>query len=154
MHKLIRTALLEVPASAAYQVVIDVVQYPDFVPGCKTVHVLETSETGLVAKVSVAGRGLHESFITTNQHRLDESVLMTLREGPFERLEGEWLFTPLGEVGCRIELRIEFQPKGVIARLLSGFADKIANRLVDAFVARILAIHGGQLGRPGQSVKP
>ncbi len=141
MHRLKRTALLEVPAAVAYSVVVDVVQYPDFLPGCRAVQVLETTADGLVAEVAVAGRGLHESFVTTNQHRPAEAIMMSLREGPFERLEGEWLFTALGDVGCRVDLRIEYQPKGLVARLLTGFADKIANHMVDAFSARIVDQH-------------
>lgn len=139
MHKLERTALLEVPIDVAYDVVVDVLRYPDFLPGCKAVSVLESSDSGLIAKVAVAGRGIHESFVTENVHHPHESVFMYLREGPFERLEGQWLFTPLGDIGCRVDLRIDYLPKGLIAHLLSGFADKAANRLVDAFSQRIIS---------------
>ena len=142
MHTLERTALLEVPIDVAYDVVVDVVRYPDFLPGCKTVTVLDTSDSGLTARVAVAGRGIHESFVTENVHHPHESVFMYLREGPFERLEGQWLFTPLGDVGCRVDLRIDFVPKGLLAHLLSGFADKAANRLVDAFSARMQSLSG------------
>ena len=64
-----------------------------------------------------------------------------MQQGPFEHLEGEWSFTPLGDIGCRIDLRIEYLPKGVLTRLLSGLADRVANRLVDAFSERILELH-------------
>lgn len=141
MNTLERTALLEVPAAVAYEVVTDVAQYPDFLPGCEAVRVLQTTDAGLVAELAVVGAGLHESFITENQHTPGEAVLMSLREGPFERLEGQWSFTPLGDLGCRIDLRIDYQPIGLLARLLSGLADRVANRLVDAFVARIIAQH-------------
>ena len=141
MNTLERTALLEVPAAVAYEVVTDVAQYPDFLPGCEAVRVLQTTDAGLVAELAVVGAGLHESFITENQHTPGEAVLMSLREGPFERLEGQWSFTPLGDLGCRVDLRIDYQPKGLLARLLSGLADRVANRLVDAFVARIIAKH-------------
>jgi len=134
-----RSALLEVTPSVAYAVVIDVLRYPEFLPGCEAVEVLETTVSGLVAKVAVAGHGLHETFVTANSHQPHESVLMSLQQGPFERLEGQWSFTPLGEIGCRVDLRIEYVPKGMLARLLSPIADRVANRLVDAFIERIAA---------------
>jgi len=137
VRKLERTALLEASVERAYAVVVDVLRYPEFVPGCETVEVLETTETGLVARVAVAGRGLRESFVTENRHEPCESVLMSLQQGPFERLQGQWRFTALGDVGCRVDLRIEYVPKGILARLLSPIADKVANRLVDAFSERI-----------------
>ena len=142
MKILQRTALLEVPPRAAYAVVIDVSQYPQFLPGCERVEVLETTPTGLVAEVSVAGKGLQERFVTSNVHQPHETVTMYLQQGPFEHLAGEWSFTPLGEVGCRVDLRIEYIPKGVLARLLAGLADTVANKMVDAFSERILQTHG------------
>lgn len=141
MKTLERSALLEVPAPLAYAVIVDVLRYPDFVPGCAQIEVLRTTATGLIAQVAVAGRGLHESFVTENIHQPFESVVMSLREGPFEVLEGRWQLTPLGEVGCRIDLHIEFVPKGLLARVLSGFTDRIADRLVDAFSERIVSEH-------------
>ena len=141
MSFLERSALLEVPVSAAYDVVIDVARYPLFLPGCEAVEVLETTPSGLVAQVAVAGKGLKESFITENRHEPHEAVYMSLQQGPFDRLEGEWLFTPLGTVGCRIDLRIDYIPRGLLAKLLSGLADRVANRMVDAFSERIVAQH-------------
>ncbi len=147
MKTLVRTALLEVPTKVAYGVVIDVAQYPQFLPGCDRVDVLETTSFGLVAEVAVSGKGLHERFVTNNTHHPYEAVTMSLQQGPFEHLEGRWLFTPLGEVGCKVELNIEYLPKGVLVRLLSGLADRIANRLVDAFSARIVASHSASVCR-------
>ncbi len=142
MNTLERMALLEVPPSVAYAVVVDVLRYPEFLPGCEAVEIIETTDSGLVAEVAVKGKGLRESFITANRHQTDEAVYMSLQQGPFERLEGQWLFTPLGTIGCRVDLRIDYLPRGLVAKLLSGLADKVANRLVDAFSERIIEQHG------------
>ena len=133
-----KSALLEVPVDFAYQVVLDVARYPEFLPGCDEVTVLETTLDGLVAEVRVAGKGLRESFITSNTHLPNEAVRMSLREGPFERLEGEWVFTPLGDIGCRVDMHIDFVARGLLARLLSTLADRVADRMVDAFSQRIV----------------
>lgn len=137
MPELFRSALLEVPPSAAYAVVIDVVRYPEFLPGCKAVSVLETTARGLVAQVSVSGAGIKESFVTNNIHTLDKLVVMSLQEGPFERLEGKWTFTALGDLGCRIDLHIDYEPKGLLSRILGKLANRVANKMVDAFSERI-----------------
>jgi len=137
VKRLARTALLEVSAEVAYAVVAEVARYPEFLPGCESVTVLETTPAGLVAEVGVVGKGIRESFVTANVHRPPESITMSLQSGPFECLEGKWVFTSIGEIGCKIELQVEYLPKGMVARLLSGLADHVANQLVDAFVARI-----------------
>ena len=138
MGRLEKSALLEVPPACAYDVVVDVLRYPEFLPGCEAVEILEQHEGGVVAKVHVAGKGVRDSFVTTNRHTPYEAVHMSLREGPFDVLEGLWLITPLGDLGCRIDMHIEYVPRGVLARVLSGLANRIADRMVDAFSQRML----------------
>jgi len=146
-----RSALLEVPVSCAYDVVRDVGSYPEFLPGCRAVDILERTPSGLVARVSVAGKGLNESFITRNEHCANESVQMTLVEGPFEQLQGHWQFTALGDLGCRVDMSVDFVARGLIARMLSSLAGSLADRIVDAFSQRITAHASraawGQLGQ-------
>ncbi len=142
MTRLSRSALLEVPAEIAYQVVADVTRYPEFLPGCEQVEIKKTRKDGLVAKVTVSGKGLTQSFVTTNTHT-PNSILMSLKEGPFKSLEGAWYFSPIGDVGCRIEVRLVFEAKGLLARMLSGLAENVANRMVDAFTQRIVDVASG-----------
>lgn len=143
MKRLERTALLEVPAELAFKVVADVERYPEFVPGCEAVEITNTSEDGVVARVTVSGKGITQSFVTRNTHSANQ-ILMTLREGPFKKLEGAWRFTPIGDLGCRVDMLMEFEPKGILVRLLSGLADTLADRLVDAFSRRIEDVSTGQ----------
>ena len=151
MTAIARSALLEVPVSCAYDVVLDVGSYPEFLPGCRAVDILELTPSGLVARVSVAGKGLSESFTTRNEHRANESVQMTLIEGPFEQLQGHWQFTALGDLGCRVDVSVDFVARGLIARMLGSLAGSVADRIVDAFSQRITARAsnpaGGQLGQ-------
>ncbi len=143
MTRLSRSALLEVPVPAAFAVVADVESYPEFVPACDAVEVLERQSGGVLARVAVSGMGLSETFVTQNALNPPGEITMRLERGPFQTLEGRWSFTPIGDVGCRIELVLNYVPKGVLAKLLSGMADSVANKLVDAFCERILAVHSG-----------
>jgi ribosome-associated toxin RatA of RatAB toxin-antitoxin module len=62
---------------------------------------------------------------------------MHLEEGPFERLEGRWRFTPLGEEGCRVELSVDYElASSAMARVLTPAFGHIMETLVDRFVAR------------------
>jgi ribosome-associated toxin RatA of RatAB toxin-antitoxin module len=66
-----------------------------------------------------------------------------LEHGPFRHFEGEWHLARLAEDACRIEftLRYEFA-RAVTARLAGPIFDRIANTLVDAFVARAHEVYG------------
>ncbi len=136
MKRLSRSALVPVAPAAARAVVIAVERYPEFVPGCDRVRVLERTDDGIVAEVRVSGKGLSEAFVTRNVHG-EDCVEMVLVEGPLRALMGRWTFVPIGDAGCRVQIDIEFDAAGLLGALLVPLADRVANRLVDAFVERI-----------------
>ena len=145
-----RSALLMVPVEVAYEVVVDVASYPEFLPACLATTIIETQSQGLTASVTVggrvAGRAIEETFVTRNAHVLNEQIDMSLSDGPFEKLEGKWLFKKLGDQGCKIEVTINYTPKGLLARMLSTLVDPMASKMVDAFSQRIELAASRRLG--------
>lgn len=132
------------PVTTAYQVVADVQAYAEFLPGCEAVEVLETRvlEDGIsevVARVTAASRGLRQEFITTNRCQPSHRIQVSLKEGPFERLEGCWTFKALGDDGCRVALDLDFVAKGLLMKTLGGVVGSVSDRMVDAFAERIQA---------------
>jgi ribosome-associated toxin RatA of RatAB toxin-antitoxin module len=68
---------------------------------------------------------------------------MSLVEGPFRRLSGEWRFEPLGDAGSKVSLELSFE---VNSRLMAGafsrgFA-RVADRLVKDFSQRADVVYG------------
>ncbi|MBM5558786.1 SRPBCC family protein, partial [Klebsiella quasipneumoniae] len=62
---------------------------------------------------------------------------MTIRlvEGPFNRLDGTWLFTPLGDAACKIEFNLQYEFSSRLIEKVGGpVFSHIANSFVDAFV--------------------
>ena len=108
MRKVKKSALLEVPVELAYKVVADVTRYPEFLPGCDSVEVKKQSDNGLEARVKVSGMGISQSFVTKNTHEAS-TISMKLKEGPFQSLDGRWHFSSIGDVGCRIDVEIDYE---------------------------------------------
>ena len=71
---------------------------------------------------------------------------MHLVRGPFSQLEGEWRFLPVGqgtERACRVELTLQYGfDNGALAKLVGPIFDRIANSMVEAFVARAEQVYG------------
>jgi ribosome-associated toxin RatA of RatAB toxin-antitoxin module len=64
-------------------------------------------------------------------------VLMQFVSGPFSVLEGLWTLTPLGDLGCRVELEMRFEfANRVAGTLFAPLFEDTAASLVDAFVKR------------------
>ena len=60
---------------------------------------------------------------------------MQFVSGPFRVLEGLWTLTPLGELGCRVELEMRFEfANRVAGALFEPLFEDTAASLVDAFV--------------------
>ena len=136
MRKVKKSALLEVPVELAYKVVADVTRYPEFLPGCDSVEVKKQSDSGLEARVKVSGMGISQSFVTKNTHEAS-TISMKLKEGPFQSLDGRWHFSSIGDVGCRIDVEIDYELDAALTMILGSMAEKIANKVVDAFSERI-----------------
>jgi len=132
-----RSALIAAPPARMYALINDVAHYPEFVPGCVGARVLEQREGEMVVTLTIRRGPLKTEFTTRNLLEADRRVLMQLVSGPFRVLEGLWTLTPLGDLGCRVELEMRFEfANRVTGALFEPLFQDTAGALVDAFVRR------------------
>jgi len=126
-----------------YALVDDVESYPDFLPWCTAAELIERSDSELVASLAIGFGALNSSFTTRNERRPPESMTMALQDGPFSQLQGRWDFTALGDAGCEVTLRVEFEFASAMQDMLFGATfEGICNELIDAFVQRAHDLYG------------
>lgn len=137
VKKVSKHALVPYSASQMYALVNDVESYADFLPWCDKSVILEQTDQAIKASLNIAYGSLNKSFTTLNKLTPETKVEMQLVEGPFKKLHGEWLFTQLGEDGCKISLDLEFEFKSkLISMTLGPVFSQIANTLIDSFSER------------------
>ena len=136
MPKINRTAILSVDAIRAFEVVNRVEGYPDFLPGCEKVKILESTAEYSMVKVYVAWAGFSESFVTKTWPTKYESILMEFVEGPFRHLSGKWTFARIGNDGCKVALDLTYEFDG-LANLASPLIKKSVDQIVKAFEGEI-----------------
>lgn len=125
-----------------YELVNDVAAYPEFLPWCDHVDILQRQEDELTARVTLSLGKLHQSFTTRNLMYPYESVVMELVEGPFQHLMGIWKFEPL-DSGCRVSLDMRFEFKSrLVSMAMGGPFHKVVNSLMDAFIKRAHDVYG------------
>lgn len=129
-----------------YGLVTDVAQYPQFLPWCDQARVLEQSDTGMLAEISISFSGVRQTFVTSNTHVPGQRVALKLVKGPFSNLDGEWNFLPIGDGSqraCRVELTMHYGfENATLGKLVGPVFDKIASSLVEAFVKRAQHVFG------------
>ncbi len=135
MSTITRTALLPYSAEQMFAMVNDVASYPQFVPGCTAVDVIESSATTVIASVHASASGFSATFTTRNTLAACSRIDLELTDGPFDRFVGSWLFQPLGSAGCKVTLQLDFQLRGLL-RAVEPLVGKAADVVVDAFVKR------------------
>ncbi|HEX6636034.1 MAG TPA: type II toxin-antitoxin system RatA family toxin [Steroidobacteraceae bacterium] len=137
MREVKRTALIAEAPARMFQLINDIERYPEFVPGCQAARVVSRKGNEMVATLDIKRGPLHAQFTTRNLMDPDRRVLMQLVSGPFRVLEGLWTLTPLGDLGCRVELEMRFEfANRVAGALFEPLFETTAASLVDAFVKR------------------
>ena len=126
-----------------YALINDIERYPEFVPWCAAARIESRKEAEVVATLNIKRGPLRAEFTTRNLLEPDRRVLMQFVSGPFRVLEGLWTLTPLGELGCRVELEMRFEfSNRVSGALFEPMFEDTAASLVDAFVRRARETRG------------
>ncbi|MDH3761338.1 MAG: type II toxin-antitoxin system RatA family toxin [Gammaproteobacteria bacterium] len=138
-----RSALLPYPATVMFDIVNQVEAYPEFLPWCGGTRLHRADETSMEASIQISVAGLDQWFKTRNSMVPGESIEITLVDGPFKQLHGQWQFTPIDRQGCKIELTLEFEFKrGLTAAVIAPAFTRIANTMVDSFCDRARELYG------------
>ena len=81
-------------------------------------------------------------FTTDNRNLPGESIVVTLKDGPFRHLHGEWRFRALAADACKVEFEIAYEfATHVLEAVVGPVFSHIANTLIDAFVHRAEALY-------------
>jgi ribosome-associated toxin RatA of RatAB toxin-antitoxin module len=132
-----RSVLAPYSANQMFALVDDVESYPQFLPWCEATSVALREPGRTVATIRANFHGLRQEFTTENANRPGERIDITLVSGPFRTLRGRWEFAALGEDGCRIGFRLEYEFASRILEKAAGpVFHRIADNFVDAFVHR------------------
>lgn len=143
MPHIMRSALVPHSAERMFSLVNDVERYVEFLPWCSAARVHEESAGVLVAELEISRGGVSQRFTTRNALVPPQRMTLELVEGPFEWFAGEWRFTPLSDEACKVELEMDFEYAGRIARTaLAPLFAKSADEQVDAFCARARSLFG------------
>lgn len=134
------------PPDALFDLVDDVLRYPEFIPWIKAMRVTRERQDGprriRLAEALVGYKMIQERFATWVISDPEARVIEThLHHGPFRRLENRWRFDPDGVGGALVMFEIDYDfslpiLRGLVAakgeeagrRILTAFADEADRR--------------------------
>ncbi|MGE0611518.1 MAG: type II toxin-antitoxin system RatA family toxin [Hyphomicrobiales bacterium] len=159
MRKFRTTHLVAHSAREMYALVADVDSYPQFLPLCEDLTVLERKKNAdgedvLVARMTVAYKFFRETFST--RVTLDPGNLFILVEyldGPFRHLENRWRFLPVNDTSCEVDFYIEYEFASRSMQMLMGaMFEKAFTKFTAAFEERAHQVYGKGAGSASASL--
>lgn len=122
-----------------FELVKDIRRYPEFIRWINTMNVQneELGETtySCVGTAKVSFKGFSETFSTkVVASRQDNVIAVSLKDGPFRRLNNRWRFEEIGQNKTRIHFQIDYEFKNFVLGLLARANTKLAiDRIMSAF---------------------
>lgn len=132
-----KSVLVPYSAEQMFALVDNVAEYPLFLPWCGGASVVNKGEDTIHATVHINYLQIKQSFTTENVRQPPNNITMTLQDGPFRRLDGNWRFTALSPTACKIEFKLHYEfSNKLLEKILGPVFYFVANSFVDAFTHR------------------
>jgi len=142
MPTISRSALVMHSVEQMYQLINDIVAYPQFIPNCGDSKIISNQDNEVTASLLVSKGGLKKWFTTKNTLIDNNKVQLDLVDGPFKKLTGYWQLTKLSEEACKISLQLDYEFSSKVFDLAFGRVfDSLTNNMVQAFTQRAKEVY-------------
>jgi ribosome-associated toxin RatA of RatAB toxin-antitoxin module len=137
-----KSVLVRHSAQQLFALVEAVEDYPDFLPWCGGVNTLERDADTALVRIDIDFHGVRAHFTTANAYHRPDRIVLSLRNGPFRRLDGVWTFRPLAENACKVEFTLNYEfATRALETLIGPVFNHIADTFIDAFVKRAESVY-------------
>ena len=142
MQTVRKSVLVPYSALRMFDLVDRFEHYPEFLPWCGGTQVIAARPDGKTARIDIDFHGVKAHFTTNNVNRVPESIVITLQDGPFRHLYGEWNFHALAEDACKVQFELTYEfSTHILETVVGPVFSHIANTFIDAFVRRAESVY-------------
>ena len=143
MRSVHKSVLVPYSAQQMYDLVERVEDYPKFLPWCGGARILQQTTEETLARIDIDYYGMRTHFTTANRNQPPERILISLRDGPFRRLDGIWQFRALSDSACKVEFELNYEfATPVLEGLIGPVFDRRFIRRSGQKLKRAVAVHG------------
>ncbi len=143
LHHISKSAIVPYSAEQMYRLVNQINDYPTFLHWCSNATILNQTECQMTASVKISKGIFNQNFTTINTLTPNQRIDITLKDGPFERLNGAWIFTRLNDKTCKIELQLAFNFSSKLMDIsIAPIFTNIANSQLDNFINQAKVVYG------------
>lgn len=119
-----------------FNLVSDVALYPEFVPGVLDAQVRPISPTSFYADLKMGYQFFRETYSCIVHLIPHERIEIEYIEGPFEKLNNIWTFTPKGQ-GVDVKFFMEFSFRSsLLQNIITSMFQRVVESMIGAFEER------------------
>ncbi|MDU0810836.1 MAG: type II toxin-antitoxin system RatA family toxin [Burkholderia sp.] len=120
-----------------FDLVSNVNDYPNFLPWCSSVEILDQEDMSIEVKININFKGIKHNFATRNTLQYPTQIDMKFVNGPFRKFSGNWCFTPISHNSCKITFFLHYEFLNFLLEKIFGTVfSHIINTLVESFIKR------------------
>ena len=135
MKKIFKEEDINVKTSVIFNLINDIESYPNFLPWCKKTEVNRESESKVIGKIYISKSFIKWNFSTCNIVDTNKSIKLSLIDGPFDHLDGQWLFKTLDENNTKVTLEINYKFKNSLIEIsIEPIFTSIMNSILESFI--------------------
>ena len=139
MHQYKDSRKMPYDAKLINDIILQVDQYPEFLPWCKDAKILQIEENYFIAELFVSFKGFTYSYKSKIEHSyIDEKYIINVVaiSAPFKSLNNKWIIKSLKNESY-VEFFIDFEFESMILDKLVGLVFSIATeKMIHAFETR------------------
>ncbi|VFP88471.1 SRPBCC family protein [Candidatus Erwinia haradaeae] len=126
-----------------YSLVNDIESYPEFVSGCVSSQILDSSPIEMTASMDIFTTGImRQTLVTRNTLINNHSIQIQLIKGPFQELNGIWRFSAENAESCRITFNLYIEFNHIFMELaFNKICKTISKHFLEAFSRRAKEVY-------------
>lgn len=130
-------------AEQLFALVMDIEQYPQFLPWCNAARVLSKDEHEVIAELAISFKGFSASYVSRVSPHIASKIVVEMVEGPFKYLHNIWEFIyDESKQMTRIEFTIDFAfSSPLLDKMIGVMFDSALSKMITAFEDRARQIY-------------
>lgn len=139
---------LELPYSAEdiFNLIVNVEEYPLFLPFCKKVDIVEQTEELLIADTHIEYKLISGCWRSVVQKRKPTEIIIKQSGDIFSVFDSKWILTEKKDessLSCKIEFNIQIEATSkILNTIISPIVETIADMIMNAFSNRARELYG------------
>ena len=141
MKKIYKQEEINIDVQTIFNLINDIENYPSFLPWCTQTEVTKETENINIGKIFISKSFIKWNFSTKNLIVTNKSITLSLVDGPFDELNGQWSFKPIDENNTHVTLEINYKFKNSLIEIsIEPIFSTIMNSILKSFIDQAFKI--------------